>query len=193
VATPNGAAVTQVDWAWLWRALVPPLRLMVRSHHAAEDIAGEAVAWVWKKLGPVASLRHAWASAVFVAYHLACDSLRAASRARIALLADLDSFQAPNRQEEQGCTRLWTLVEDLWTALGRGERETLDLLVAGVRDNAEIASLRGVTLRTVERSRQHIAIASAKEGLFADRVGPERNYQLAAPRAPQHPPNQEPV
>jgi DNA-directed RNA polymerase specialized sigma24 family protein len=138
------------------RLLVRVTRRRVRCAHAAEDIAAEAIARAWCAFGTTISSTSLLHWTLRVARNLAAD--HAASSRRACRRVESAELAAPDRAPTQ---------PDLSEAIELGRRrlaafdnETLRLLQVGM-GTAEIAMLRGVTTRAVQRSTERVRRALA--------------------------------
>ncbi len=126
--------------------------------HALRRFGSERVEW-----GGV----FAWC--VAVARNLAVTQLRRERLARVSSAVAVDELAVPRveRSFPRDAVVAWT--GQLRSVLSGPDNETLDLLLAGVDDNAEIARLRGRCIRAVQASRARIAAAAhATEFLLTD-------------------------
>lgn len=149
-------------WQRLHDSLVRWLRTRVRCLATASDLAAETVSRAWRRFffdslpgAPPVVWDTLWAWCVAVARHLTIDLARRRTAARlvdgvdVGMIAALAGHDARSRDIEP-------LVVMVRPRLGAADRATLDLLLAGVESNLAIAGIRGVTLRSVERSRRRL-------------------------------------
>ena len=156
----------------LWRDLVRWLRPRIRCAATGMDIASETVHRAIRRFFfdrsqalPRVGWDDLWAWSVAVARILIADRGRAAMRSRIDVGVDIATMlTAPEVAGGAAASPviLDLVVDELLPVLKRPERETVQLLLAGVHRDAAIAALRGRCLRAVKESRRKIREAAAR-------------------------------
>ena len=141
-----------------------------RGHRDAEDFAADAVVLALQRFGAAPT---EW-TAVFgwclaVARNLAVNQQRRAVRASIDESVDVQRLANADRVSPFSRTDVVTWAGTWRSVLSPGDGETLDLLLAGVHDNVEIARLRARGTRAVERSRERIASVAREWNLSRPR------------------------
>lgn len=156
----------------LWRSLVRWLqrRRAIRCMATAMDIASEVVRrayrrlfFDWRPAAPRIAWSDLWNWARSVAKTVLADRGRAAGRERKDGLVDVETLTGAPAAPDDDWKRcqVEALVEKLLPVLAPPEQATLRMLLAGVEANDEIARLRGVTLRAVQKSRRRLEVIAS--------------------------------
>ena len=122
------------------------LRRRVQDAATAEDIAAETVLRAWQELSASTPWPVLWCWALTTADRLRADIWRKKGREHTNVRGDMELLRRPT--------------------LAASELQTLQLLQAGLTDNEQIASMRSLTVRAIQKSRRRLgdaAIAAWKE------------------------------
>lgn len=153
----------------LWRGLVVWLRRRqgIQCIATAMDVASEVVYRATRRFFfDLLSVRIGWADlwrwSLRAARNVLTDRLRAARRERCDRAFPVEELVAGAEQasDDAPAIRCERIVADLLAVLKAPEQETLRLIAAGVHSNEEIAQLRGVTVRAVQKSRRRLLEAA---------------------------------
>lgn len=152
----GGSAEIGLPTAWLECLRGRLLRWLgrrVRDLHLVEDIVSDTVVRAWRRFREIVPWQRLWSWALRVATNLLSNARVSASRRHPA---DVDAESVVAAHGLVDGFDLDLLLARLQQRLARGDRETLDLLIAGVETTEEIAGLRGISLRTARASRVRI-------------------------------------
>ena len=150
-----------VPWKRLRRSLMPIACRLARDDFAADDLASDIV------LSALQKFANSGASSVDllcwsrrIARPLAARAFRDATRRRLEPCPCLDDLCAPAWDSAVGAVEADDFAECLCARLGASDRVTLAFLRTGAPTNAEIARSQGISLASVERSRQRLKLAT---------------------------------
>lgn len=99
-----------------------------------------------------------WPWALTTATRLSADGWRRHCRECTDSRGDMDLL--PSSVDERPALPLDTFLDHLQATLAESERQTLHLLRAGLTDNEQIASARGITVRAIQKSRRRLGDAA---------------------------------
>jgi DNA-directed RNA polymerase specialized sigma24 family protein len=144
---------------------MPPLtswlRRRMRDAATAEDIAAETVLRAWQEFGAATPWSKLWPWALTTANRLCADAWRKRCRERTDSRRDMDLLPAAG--DERPMLPLDAFLDLLQPRLAESEQQTLHLLRAGLTDNLQIASIRYLTVRAIQKSRRRLGDAAWKE------------------------------
>lgn len=127
----------------------------------AEDVAAEAVLLALQRFGAEpANWSEVFGWCCGVARRLAVNRWRRARMARVDAAVAVDELPAIAVETRWTRTAVVAWVAEWRASLCMADNQTLDLMLADVHNNAEIARLRGRRLRSVQDSRAWIAQAA---------------------------------
>lgn len=154
---------TETQWSLLRGRLQSLMRRLLRHFHDVEDIVAETLQRVLIRFPSWPSWDDVWAWASRVARNLLASALRMHRRRRTVFHQEqLDELQAPDAAHSS--LPLTEGVQAIRLRARQAERETLDLLVVGVVDLAQIAAARRVTTRAARAALYRLRDTAAAIG-----------------------------